>query len=317
MEIADSPLFERTPRPFSRFLVYLSICLAMIAIDSKMNYLQAFRQSAKNAFLPIQLIVVSGQGAVQRFFGSVFQSPQLSSRLANYEQENLKLNRRIEALQNLTQENESLRVLLGLTRRNEEQWVSAEIVARQYVGSQQKVLINKGLDQGLRLGFPVVAEKGLFGQVSKALKSYTEVQQINDKGMSVPVKVQGTNILGVIYGSGEERVEFRHFLSRWTINIGDELVTSGIDGLFPPDIPVAKVIAIAPANQSGGVRVEALPGVNFPETRFVATPTLHSDYGEWLESLQKNALVAGRPSPTLRAQKPLPSANTAIPQSPR
>lgn len=289
MKVAYSPLFEKPSRPFSLFLFYLALCFALLAIDSRLNYLQGLRTYLKNTLFPFQLVLINAQEGIGNIFTGVFKSFTLYQKILEAQKDNELLHREVEDLRGLELENKSLRTLLNIPDRQSREWIIAEVVARQYDDHAQKILLSKGELEGLRLGLPVQAEGGLLGQISNVYPDYSEVTQITHLGMSVPAKIKGTAIHGVVYGTGEGLVDFRHFPQRYTINIGDELITSGLDGLFIPNVPIAKVVSITAASESSGVRVLADPIVSFSNIKFVMVSIVNQMYGQWLETLREQS----------------------------
>jgi rod shape-determining protein MreC len=285
MKISHSPLFEKPSRSFSRLIIYVTVCLALFAVDTRAQYLNQSRAWVKNLLLPLETALISSQEYLSYSLRGLWDGLSMQRKIDSMHQEQLSLSNKVKELAVIKNEINQLRALHQLPARDNDPLMTAEVVARQYDGLSQKVLLSKGRNDGFRLGMAVISEAGLFGQISMLFERYAEVSQINHAGISIPVKVQGTTIHGVVYGLGEDSVEFRNFPQRYQVQVGDRLVTSGLDGLFYADIPVATITSIKPSVDNSGVLVTAEPLVDFSNTRFVATSLTNHQYGEWLDNL--------------------------------
>ncbi|MCC5954126.1 MAG: rod shape-determining protein MreC [Acidimicrobiia bacterium] len=124
-----------------------------------------------------------------------------------------------------------------------------EVHARVVTGSvgnfEQTVELDKGSDDGIRAGMPVVSGRGLVGQVAQVSGSRAVVRLLTDPGYQAGVKVPGTSGLGVVTGRGEGRLLRASFDLRTDVEPGDLVVTSGAErSLYPPDVPVGRIRAV-------------------------------------------------------------------------
>ena len=108
----------------------------------------------------------------------------------------------------------------------------------------RKVILDKGEVQGLRLGSPVVDELGVLGQVTRLFPMVSEVTLVTDRDHAIPVQNARTGARGVAYGntsSHADGLELRFMAANADVAVGDLLTTSGVDGVYPAGIPVARV----------------------------------------------------------------------------
>ena len=109
----------------------------------------------------------------------------------------------------------------------------------------RKVMLDKGSQSGIQLGQAVVDDDGVVGQVTRNYPWVSEVTLITDKDHSVPVQVLRNGLRSVVSGTGKEAtLELRYMAGNTDIQEGDTLITSGIDGVYPPGLPVAVVSKI-------------------------------------------------------------------------
>ena len=145
----------------------------------------------------------------------------------------------------LEQENTRLRTLLGVETRFHGAATAAEVLYSGRDPFTQKLFIDKGESAGVQPGQAVIDETGVVGQVTRVLPYVAEVTLVTDKDHAVPVKVERSGVRSVMYGAGSGRLPELRFLSpNAEIQTGDRLVTSGIDGTYPPGLAVAQVVSV-------------------------------------------------------------------------
>ena len=121
----------------------------------------------------------------------------------------------------------------------------AEIVYLERDIFKRKVYVDKGSQKNVIAGQVVMDDTGLVGQVTRVYPWLSEVTLITDKDHAVPIQVLRTGLRAVVFGSGNiSNLELRYLPISSDIQVGDVLVTSGIDGIYPSNLPVAKVIQI-------------------------------------------------------------------------
>ena len=124
----------------------------------------------------------------------------------------------------------------------------------------QKVVIGQGAQQGIQNGAPVVNEDGVIGQVTRVFPLQSEVTLLTDKDQAVPVQIVRTGLRSVIYGTPKgDTLDLRFVPISADVQAGDELVTSGLDGIYPPGLPVAKVVRVDKQADTAFARVVCLP----------------------------------------------------------
>jgi rod shape-determining protein MreC len=108
-----------------------------------------------------------------------------------------------------------------------------------------KVIINRGSHHDIQAGAPVVNEEGVLGQVTRVYPLHAEVTLLTDKDQAIPVQLTRTGMRGLIYGTSRgESLVLRFVSVNADIQPGDDIMTSGLDGIFPPGLPVAKVLKV-------------------------------------------------------------------------
>ena len=179
----------------------------------------------------------------------------------------------MQTQQALIAENQHLRQLLEMRERAEQTSTAAEIL---YVGRDpfsRKVIVDKGSSQDIEEGAAVVDDTGLIGQVTRVFPWTAEVALITDKEQAVPVQVVRSGLRGVMFGIGYDgALDLRFMPVNADIQNGDVLVTSGIDGIYPPGLPVAVVSNIERNAAYPFARITCTPAAGRQQLRPGAGP---------------------------------------------
>jgi rod shape-determining protein MreC len=131
-------------------------------------------------------------------------------------------------------------------------------------------MIDKGSQNGVHAGSPVLDEAGVIGQVTRAHALASEVTLLTDKDQAIPVQVVRNGLRAVAFGAGASgMLELRFMASNAEIQNGDKLVTSGIDGTYPPGIPVATVARIERDAAYAFARIVCQPAAGVDGGRYV------------------------------------------------
>jgi rod shape-determining protein MreC len=171
-------------------------------------------------------------------------------------------------------ENTQLRALLALRQREGIVTLAADILYETREPITLKVVIDRGSYHSVTTGMPVVDAKGLLGQVVRVFSLTSEVNLIADKDQATPVQVARNGIRAVAYGGMPGgMLELRYMAGNADIKEGDELYTSGIDGVYPPNLAVAKVISVDRATALGFAKIICQPVAGVTSNRHVAIIT--------------------------------------------
>jgi rod shape-determining protein MreC len=245
MEHAPPPFFKRGPAPLVRLGFFASLSFALLVLDARFHYAEGLRGVLAMLAYPLQAAATAPAALAAR----VAEYFQVQSQLR---EENAELRARLLAaaqseqrLQAAAAEGAQLRRLIGAAERLPVAATPAEIVYNGRDPFSRKVFIDRGVQQGIRDGSPVVDESGVVGQVTRAHPMLSEVTLLTDKALAIPVQVVRNGLRAVAFGGGNSgMLELRFMAANAEIQAGDALVTSGIDGVYPPGIPVATVARI-------------------------------------------------------------------------
>jgi len=243
-ETAAHLSFRRSLSITHRALIATLFALALMVADARFHWLEPLRDGLSVFVRPL---VALGQLPV-RVWEAV---ERLTLDVVAVQQENAELRRQLHQLavqawegEAARRDNAALRALLGLTPPPHTRPIAAEVLYDSPDPFSRRVVIDRGSNHGVRVGLAVVATNGLVGQVTRVQPLVSEVTLLTHEGMRVPVQVPRTGVRGILWGQGEEWLALRDVLGEVRVAEGDEVVTSGLDGLYPPGIPVGRVVRI-------------------------------------------------------------------------
>lgn len=247
------PIFRRGPAPLVRLILLVSICLAMLVADIKYRYLDVLRQGLSVVTYPLQMAAAAPADVVRnasRYFATLLEVQLENADLRRQVLDAAQLLLRFEHLQ---RENEALRGLVDMSRRVPVRSVSAEILYNAPDPFARKVILDRGAQHGIEAGLAVVDAHGVIGQVTRVYPVQAEVTLLTDKNQAIAVESLRTGLRGVLFGTGQGKLEMRFVLAGADIRAGDELITSGLDGVFLPGLPVATVSSVEREGQAFAV----------------------------------------------------------------
>ena len=240
--------FNRGPSLAARLVFFVVLSLLLMFVDARYRYLESTRSALSILVLPIQRLATL-PSSLWEMAGDFFIT-QSTQRGLIKQNEELKLQHRSDVaqllqLQALQSENQQLRNLDGLPIRNEYTSQLVEILYAERDVFSRKVLINKGADADVRLGQVVMDDNGIVGQITRVYPWLSEVTLVTEKDHAVPVQVLRNGLRAIVFGAGDtSQLSLRYMPNSADVQKDDVLVTSGIDGTYPPGIPVARVITV-------------------------------------------------------------------------
>ena len=261
---------DRTPPPFFRqglssltkLILCASLALFLMVADSRFLITQQLRAGlATVLFYPEQLLlmpvqVIQGGGSYLQGLQHALLAEELSKkRLAAQAERALRV-------EQLTAENAQLRGLLQLRPSLSVRAQAAEVLYAASDPYSRKVIIDRGANAGVVVASPVINENGVLGQVTRVYPLSSEVTLLTDKDAAIPVLNLRTQVRSAAFGSTVVvggGMEMRYMAGNADVVVGDALTTSGVDGVYPPGLPVAKVVSIDRKLESGFARILLVP----------------------------------------------------------
>ena len=252
------PIFKRGPAPTARLFAFVTVCLVLLVADLRFRYLEVMRDALSVVTYPVQMAAATPADFVlnaSHYFATLIEVQREN---ADLRRQQLSSGERLLRFELLELENQRLRELLDMSRRIEVKSIAADILYNAPDPFARKVILDRGAQQGVEAGLAVVDAKGVVGQVTRVHPVQSEVTLLTDRNQSIPVSVLRNGVRGVLFGSGQGGLEMRFVLADADVREGDQLVTSGLDGVFVPGLPVAKVVGVDRASDAFA-RIECEP----------------------------------------------------------
>lgn len=262
-------LFRRTTPDWVRILTASAIAIAMLVLNGP----PMVRDALAWAFVtPVQRSVHAARVWVADYLVHSYQVQSLALQNQDLVAQNQGYAMRLQALASVENDNQALRAQLALKSTVPQPLISAEALYQVVDPYVRKLVLNMGSQNGVQLGQPVITHEGLLGQITDVQLNSSDVTLITDTKVNVPVMVQrNPSVRGFISGDKSEGfLELRLFNQESAdLQKDDTLVTSGLDGLYPANIPVAKVANIAQAGPDGRSELTIVPMVHTMSVRYV------------------------------------------------
>ena len=236
--------FRHGPSLLVRLVFFIQLSLALMVVDTHFKYLYEARQTIAVALYPIQNLAHLPT-AISNLANDFFITQDLADENARFKQQHLIDSGKLQQLSALTIENEHLRNLLEATQKNKSKTILAEIRSVPRDPFNLTVILDKGLQNGAQNGQVIVDHLGVIGQITHAYPWSSEATLITDKDHSIPVQILRNGLRSVASGTGKYKtLELNYMANNVDIQEGDQIVTSGIGGVYPSGLPVALVSKI-------------------------------------------------------------------------
>ncbi len=262
LNAAPPAFFRQGPSALSKLAFFSALALFLMVADARFELAKPLRSALATALYPVQWLALQPVAAVQSA-GGYFES--LKSAQASEAAARRKLNiqsQRASQVEHLTFENTGLRQLLGLRDKLTTPSLSAQVLYDAADPYTRKVIIDRGQLDQIVAGSPVLDETGVLGQVTRVYPMVSEVTLVTDRDQAIPVLNTRTGARGVVFGDSTLRantLELRFMAANADVQSGDLLTTSGVDGVYPAGLPVARVDRIERRVDTAFARISCAP----------------------------------------------------------
>ena len=268
------PSFVRGgPSALSQVVLYSALALFLMVADARFKVTNPFRQAVAVVMYPVQWLMLQPVAIVQGASGYVQSLQNAQEEAATAREKLTLLSQRANQAELLLQENERLRQLLDLRARLTTPSQAAQILYDTADPYRHRVVVDQGRMQGVEVGSPVLDAAGIVGQVTRVQPYLSEVTLLIDRDQAIPVLNVRTGARGVAYGdpvvSHGGGMELRFVSANADVQEGDLLTTSGMDGVYPSGLPVARVLHVERRADSAFARIYCQPVAQIEGARHV------------------------------------------------
>jgi rod shape-determining protein MreC len=245
--------------------VFAFISIMLLVIDARYHALATVRQVTATVLYPFQMAALVPRDALASM-GDYFSSlSALQKEVRDLKSQQVAAAQAMQQAQLQMAENAQLRRLMDAREHLPVKSMMSEILYDARDPSTRKIVLDRGSQSGVALGLPVIDNAGVVGQVTRVFPFTSEVTLLTDKEQAIPVQVLRSGLRSVAYGRGHSNVlDLRFVAPNADIQVGDVLVTSGLDGIYPAGLAVAKVIQVESvgAGAFGRVVCQPLAGID-------------------------------------------------------
>ncbi|MCS0616013.1 rod shape-determining protein MreC [Massilia kyonggiensis] len=260
MEYSPPPLFKQGAPARVKVTVFALLSIALLVVDARLHALAAVRQVAATVLYPFQMAALAPRDALANM-GTYFSSiSALQKEVRDLKSQQVAMAQAMQQAQLQMAENAQLRRLMDAREHLPVHSMMSEILYDARDPSTRRVVLDRGTRNGVKLGLPVIDNAGVVGQVTRVFPFTSEVTLLTDKEQAIPVQVLRNGLRSVAYGRGQSGLlDLRFVAPNADIQVGDVLVTSGLDGVYPAGLAVAKVIQVENVAQGAFGRVVCQP----------------------------------------------------------
>jgi rod shape-determining protein MreC len=267
------PLFRQGPSALTMLSFCSALALLLMVADTRFQLTRPLRAAVATALHPVQRALLSPVEAWTSFmaYGQGIQAA-LQSQEAARRQMALQ-SQQLARLTQLEQENRHLRELLRIQPQQVVPSMAAQVIYEAADPFSRKVVLDRGAKHGISAGSPVINELGVLGQVTRVYPLSSEVTLLADKDAAIPVLNTRTQAKSAAFGTSSARggavLEMRYMAGNSDVQVGDLLTTTGVDGIYPAALPVARVASVDRKADSGFARITLSPVAHSDSVRHV------------------------------------------------
>jgi len=229
----------------ARLMLYGLLAVTLMALDHRGQWLDSIRQTATGMIEPVYHLVDLPFTASSWLRDHFASRREVNTRLAELEWERLITQTRLNRMAELEAENTELRAMLDARERADAEYIPASLLRVQLDPHSHRILVNRGRVHGVENRQAVVDSGGVLGQVTTVYRNSAEITLISDPNHAIPVTIHRTGVRTIAYGNGSTKnLSLPDLPANADIEPGDQILTSGLDGLFPAGLPVGEVISV-------------------------------------------------------------------------
>lgn len=241
-----------------------------MVVDHRYHHLEGLRNYLSFVVYPIQWLVDTPIRVATDIVQYAHTYSHLVQENATLRQAQLLQNAKMQKFLSLEAENNRLRTLLQSRPRSGESLLVAEIIHADSDPFIHRVIVDKGDNQGVALGQPVIDASGIVGEVIEVHPHMSRVILLTDVSHGISIENVRNGVRGIAVGTGSiKTLELQHVPNTIDFAVGDNLVTSGLDGRYPPGYPVGVISKIEHEPGESFAKVQVIPAAHLDRTRQV------------------------------------------------
>ena len=262
LDRAPPPFFRQGLPALSKLVLFGMLSVLLMAADHRLGLSPPIRSAVSLVLAPMQWLSLLPQragSAVQEYFKGVDEA---RDEARSYQARTIAQAQRLQQAEQLLQENQQLRELLELRNDSQGPAKAVQVLYETADPYSRTVVIDKGALSGIVAGSAVVDVAGVVGQVTRLYPLSSEVTLLTDRDQSIPVLNVRTGHRYIAVGDPVTlggSLELRFVPASADLQDGDLLTTSGIDGVYPPGLQVARIRQLDRRIDNAFAKVHAVP----------------------------------------------------------
>lgn len=285
------PIIGRGPSLVARFLFLAAISIGLMVGDHRYHYMDKVRIAMSASVYPLQWLVDAPFRMAHWLSDNTADRERLRTENQRLTTSLHEAQVSLQTLDSLKEEVQRLRGLSDAADDFAKQRLVAQIMRVDLDPLRHRVLLNKGQQDGVFKGQPILDAHGVFGQITQVGRNTAEAIMISDPAHGIPVRVLRSGLRTIAQGTGNlNRLNLPYLTGEADIKVGDVLIASGLGGVFPAGYPVGTI-----------TRVERDPAQTFAEIEAKPTAKLDSDYEVvllWYQPKAVDAAIAPAATPS-------------------
>ncbi|KXW55613.1 MAG: rod shape-determining protein MreC [Betaproteobacteria bacterium] len=290
MSTRTPQLFTRGAPLWLRQSLYLLLALFAIVVDNHFHQLNALRNLVYITLQPFQAVANLPSSLISHTTNLFSNQLELAAENKRLKLELLKANISIQDKELLSKKNAELEALVGIKGRYNSVMQISQTLYAVHNPFHEKLMIDGGTSQHYLVGSPVVTSAGLIGQITQLFPHSSEVTLISDKNLSVPIENLRTGYRSFTEGEGvNDLFDVMYVPITSDFKVGDEIVSSGLGGLYPAGIPVGQVVSVTRENNSAYFKIQCKTNHVMRSGHYLAilSPVSDTELAEKIKPLQE------------------------------
>jgi len=264
------PGYFRNTSPGLQVILLGALAIILMVLDHRNEYLTGTRKALSVVLRPVEILVSAPFDASRALSESVATRNELQAANTRLREQALVQSARLQRMAALEGENARLRALLDSTAKVGEDMLIGEIVSVDMNPFRNMIVVNRGGQDGVFVGQPIIDADGIVGQVTRDRYYTAEAMLVTDIDHAIPVEIARNRLRTIAVGTGElDRLSLPFLPGNADVQEGDLLVTSGLGGKFPPGYPVGSVRKIRSVTGQPFLNIEATPAAALNRMREV------------------------------------------------
>lgn len=280
MQLSPPPLFKKGTPAAVKLAGCIVLSVLLMILDIRYKALEGVRSVSTTLIAPLEWTMTLPRSMFRSTYDYFTTKGALEIRNEQLEKQVGELTLLANQYEQAMSENAHLRKLIGIQEQTRFKILISQILFNPPNSLSQRVVIDRGEVDQIKPGQAVADDQGILGQVVRVMENRSEVALLDDRDMSIPIQVSRNGLRGVLYGAGRGKyLELRHISANSDIQVGDVLMTSGIDGIYPPGFQVAVVDKIERVTEKNFANIYCLPQGGLNRYRHVMVLFYDSHFG--------------------------------------